>query len=263
MKVAGIDVGHHSAKAVVMEDGQILSQAVTSVSVGGSVAAVEVLGKALRVANISREGIAHVVSTGHGRTHVSIAQESRPAATCLAKGIHWLLPSVRTAIDIGAEGCNIVGIDSSGRVIDMQENDKCAAGGGVFLEMMAKFFQLSPDDMAKAALKAEKPVQLSSQCVVFCEQELLTYIHSENPPAPEQLMAGVYHALAARLAGLAMRVRMTGEVSLSGGVAHSPAFVKAMEVALRIRLSVPGDPQMVLARGAALFAQESCLRGKK
>lgn len=263
MRVAGIDVGHHTTKVLIAEDGQVLSQAIITISTKSDVAAGKVLDEALRLAKLSQEEIEYIVSTGHGRKGVSIAQESRPVASCLAKGMHWLLPSVRTAIDVGAEACNIVRIDDSGRLVDIQESDKCAAGGGIFLESMAKFFKLSLDDMAKMALKAEKPVQLSSQCVVFSEQELITYIHSENPPEPERMTAGIYHALAARLAGLAMRVRIKEDVSLSGGVAISPAFVKAMEEELGVKLNVPENPQMVLAMGAVRFALESCIKGEK
>ncbi len=263
MRVAGIDVGHHSAKAIIIEDGKILSEAIAAISVGGSQAAEAALDQALRRVNLGREKIDYTTATGHGRTGVTIAQESRPLAWCLAKGIRWLLPSVKTAIDVGAEVCNIIGMDDSGRIIDFQENDKCASGGGIFLESMAKFFKLTPEEMSKMALKSKTPVQLSAQCVIFSEQELITYIHSDNPPQPEEIFAGIYHALAMRLAGLTMRVRIQEDIALSGGVANSPAFVKAMEEKLGVKLNIPKNPEMVLAVGASLFALESTIRREK
>lgn len=263
MRATGIDVGHHSAKAIIIEDGKILSEAITAISVGGSRAAEEALDQALRGANLAREEIDYTIATGHGRKGVTITQESKPLALCLARGIRWLLPSVKTAIDVGAEVCNIIGMDDSGRIIDFQENDKCASGGGIFLESMAKFFKLTPKEMSKMALKSKTPIRLSAQCVIFSEQELITHIHSDNPSQPEDIFAGIYHALATRVAGLTMRVRIREDIALSGGVANSPAFVKAMEEELGVKLNVPKNPEMVLALGASLFALESIIRREK
>jgi predicted CoA-substrate-specific enzyme activase len=258
MKVAGIDIGHHTGKAVIIEDGKIISQALLKMTAKSSVTGEKVLDEALRSTHLSREEIKYIVATGHGRRGVSIAQESKAVVTCLAKGGHWLLNSARTVMDVGAEVCNIIELNDQGRPVDFQENDKCAAGSGIFFEGMSKFLKISLNEMSEAALKAENPTLLNSQCVIFCEQELITYIHSKNPPPVENLIAGIYHALAARLVGLARRVKIREDLLLSGGTARYVGFVNALEKELGLKLNVPENPEMVPAIGAALFAGELC-----
>lgn len=261
MKVAGIDIGHKRGKAVIAEDGKVISQAAITMTTKSSLTGEKVLDEALRPAGLSRDEIKYIVATGHGRKGVSIAKESKAVVTCLAKGAHWLLPSARIVIDVGGEVCNIVELSDQGRAVDFQENDKCAAGSGIFFEGMSKFLKLSLDKMSEAALMAKKPIMLNSQCVVFCEQELITCVHSENPPTMEDLVAGIYHSLAARLVGLARRVRIKEDILLTGGTARYPGFVNAMEKELGLKLNVPENPEMVAAIGAALFAGELCIKG--
>lgn len=263
MKVVGIDIGHHTAKAVIMEDAKVVSQALLTLSIKSSIAAEKVLDEALQSGGLSRDEIGYIVATGHGRKGVSFAQSDRPLASCLAKGAHWLLPSVRIAVDVGAEVCSVVELNDEGRVAGFQENDKCAAGSGIFFESMSKFLKMSLDEMSQAALKAKNPIPLSSQCVVFSEQELITYIHSENPTPVEDLVAGIYQSLASRLVGLARRVNIGNDLLLSGGTARSPAFASAMEKEFGLKLNVPDNPEMVLATGAALFAGELCKEGEQ
>jgi len=261
MKVAGIDIGHHTGKAVIIEDGKVISQAALVMTKKSSLASEEVLDEALRSVGLSRDEIKYIVATGHGRNGVSIANESKAVVTCLAKGTHWLLPLARTVIDIGAEVCNVVELNDQGRPLDFQENDKCAAGSGIFLEGMSKFLKMSLNEMSEAALRANEPIMLNSQCVVFCEQELITFVHSGSSLPVENLIAGIYHSLASRLVGLARRVRIKEDLLLTGGTARMPGFVNALEKELGLKLNVPTNPEMAAAIGAALFAGELYRKG--
>ena len=261
MKTAGIDIGHHTAKAVIMEDGKVVSQASHTMSIKSSLAAEKILDEALEPAGFSRDEIDYIVATGHGRKGVSIAHDGRALATCLAKAAHWLFPTVRTAIDVGAEVCSVVEMNEYGRVVGFQENDKCAAGSGIFFESMSGFLKMSLEEMSDFAQKSKNPISFNSQCVVFSEQELITYIHSENPTPEEDLVAGIFKSLASRLVGLARRVKIREDLLLSGGTARSPAFAKAMEKEFGLKLTVPEKPENVMALGAALFAGELCTQG--
>lgn len=261
MNVAGIDIGHYTAKAVIIEEGKVISQALITRNRASNLAAEKVLDEALGLAGLSRDEVACIVATGHGRRGVSIAQESKALVTCLAKGARWLLPSARTALDVGAEVCSVVELNEKGKIVGFQENDKCAAGSGIFIESMGKFLKMSLDRMSDLALRAQNPVTFNSQCVVFSEQELISYIHSENPTSEEDLVAGIYQSLAARLVGLARRMTIREDFVFSGGTAKSPAFVKSVEKEVGLRMHVPDNPQMVPATGAALFAGELCVEG--
>ena len=257
MIVAGIDLGNLTSKAVILGDGHILSQKVLVAAEEKCSAAEEVVAQALKAAGIPREELKYIVSTGAGRRGIPFVQGTRTSTTCLAKGARWLYPSARTVIDIGAETCDIIKLDEHGTVQHIQGNDKCAAGTGIFFDTMAKFLGVSMYEMSRLSLKAEKAVQLTSMCVIFAEQELITHIHEDPPPPTEELVAGIHLSIAMRVAGMVGRVGIEKDVVLAGGVARNKGFVRTLEERLGTQLRVPENPELVLALGAALIAQGS------
>lgn len=256
MRSAGIDVGHYTSKAVILEDNTLIGYAMLRIAEKAETTSAKVLAEVFRQSNLSQDGVKHIVATGIGRKKVTVTRNNRPIAICLAKAANWFCPTVKTAIDIGAETCTVVKVDNQGRLLDMEENDKCAGGSGLFLDSMAKFMKLDRKEMSEMALKAKDSVELASMCVIFAEQELITYIHQQPPPPLETLVAGIYQAVARRLTGFALRVRPEPDFVLTGGVANNRGFVKIFERELGKELRIPDHPEMALAIGAALLAQE-------
>lgn len=256
MIVAGVDIGNLTCKAVVMEDGQVLSHKVLPGACEKCAAVEHVLDQAVKAARIPREEVKYIMSTGAGRRGIPFVQGTRTSTTCLAKGTRWLYPSARTVLDIGAETCDIIKLDEHGAIQNIQENDKCAAGTGVFFDTMAKFLGIPVDEMSALSLKANKAVQLTSMCVIFAEQELITYIHKDPPHPIEELVSGIHLSIALRVAGMVGRVGVEKDVVLVGGVGRNMGFVQILGERLGTKLLVPENPELVLALGAALIARE-------
>jgi predicted CoA-substrate-specific enzyme activase len=188
--------------------------------------------------------------------NVSITNLYRTVAACLAKGVFSLFPKARTVIDMGGETCNVVKLSETGEIEDTQSNDKCAAGTGIFFEAMAKLLGTSLDQMGKWATHGEVQFEISSMCVMFAEQEVISHCHENPDISAEALSAGIHLSIAERVAGLAKRLGITDEVVLTGGVAKNPGFVKFLSERINTVPKVPEDPQIIAAYGAALIAEE-------
>ncbi len=256
MKVAGIDVGSLYTKAVILEDSTLLSYSVITTADVADVAAREALDHALQNAGLSTKDTGYIISTGAQRKEVSFVQAHRSTMVCLSKGAHLLFPAGRTVIDVGAENSYAIKLNDRGDVIDFTENDKCAAGAGIFLEAMTKLLAMPLDEMIAAALKAENAAEISSTCTVFAEQEIISHAFSIPPVPLNDIIAGIHASLAVRVAGLARRVRIAPEVVLCGGVAKNAAFAQRLALRLNSDLLIPQEPQIVAALGAALIASD-------
>lgn len=253
MPVAGIDIGAGTAKVVILEDDRMLSGSV--VPVGGDVvqAIDEVMRSALEGAGLSLPDLDCVVSTGYGRDAVSFADASTTEIICHAAGVHYLLPHVKTIIDIGAQDSKVIRIDEQGRVADFVMNDKCAAGTGRFLEVMAHVLGLELGDMGPMSLRSTSPCTISSTCTVFAETEVVSL--RAQGQAVEDLIAGIHRAIAGRVITMGSSIRLEKETAFTGGVAKNSGVRKALEEAGGIRLVVPDRPQETGALGAALIAR--------
>ncbi|MEM0358890.1 MAG: acyl-CoA dehydratase activase [Candidatus Hadarchaeales archaeon] len=255
MLVAGCDVGSLTAKALLMENGRILSHEVRRVRPRPELSAREVMEEALRKAGRRWEEVAYCVGTGYGRVRIPFANENISEISCHGKGAHWLLPSVRTVIDIGGQDCKVIRVDGEGRLVNFVMNDKCAAGTGRFLELMAKTLGVGVEDLGRLSLSSKEPIPITNICAVYAQSEVLSYL-AEGASA-EDVAAGVNQSMAARVKALASRVGVEREVVLSGGVAKNIGVVKYLEEMLGVPLiKLDFDPQLVGALGAALFASE-------
>ena len=256
MAVAGIDVGHRSIKLVIMEDGEILSKKVLNSSEETNALAKKILDQTVEEIGLDPSRLKFIATTGGMGKSVSFANLYRTVAYCLAKGVYSLFPGARTIIDMGGETCNVVKLNETGEIEDTQSNDKCAAGTGIFFEAMAKLLGTSLGEMGRWATKGEVEFEISSMCVMFAEQEVISHCHENPDISAEALSAGIHLSIAERVAGLAKRLGITEEVVLTGGVAKNPGFVKFLSQRIKTIPKVPEDPQIMAAYGAAIIAGE-------
>ena len=180
---AGIDSGSTSTDVVIIDrDKNIIAQSILPTGAGAAAGADRALDEALAQAGLSRSDINATVTTGYGRTAVGLGDQSITEITCHAKGAYFLDPSVRTIIDIGGQDSKVIRLDENGNVTNFVMNDKCAAGTGRFLELMARTLELSLDDMSRLGLEWKEDVTISSMCTVFAESEVVSLIAENRTP---------------------------------------------------------------------------------
>ncbi|HNZ47540.1 MAG TPA: acyl-CoA dehydratase activase [Candidatus Hydrogenedentes bacterium] len=255
---AGVDVGSAAVKVVLLDEAdQILSQAVLPTSGVLADSFRRALDQAVDSAGLHAQYCRGLIATGYGRDRVEGRIRSVTEITCHARGARFFYPEARSVIDIGGQDSKAIALDEGGRVLRFEMNDKCAAGTGRFLEVMARLLEIELDQFGGRALAADAPVAISSTCTVFAESEVISWL-AQNQPV-NNIAAGLCRSIASRVFGLASRVRMTGPTIMTGGVARNPGVVHALEELLGEPLLLPGQPQLAGALGAALFAKDSVL----
>jgi predicted CoA-substrate-specific enzyme activase len=207
---------------------------------------------ALGQAGLAQEDMGRTVSTGYGRRMLDIADKNYTEITCHARGAVAMVPDAKLVIDIGGQDSKVIAIDSNGLVAQFAMNDRCAAGTGKFLEVLARAMQIELKDMGAVALQAKNKLKISSMCATFAETEVISLL-AEGHSKPDVLGA-VHAAIANRTMGLVSRVGKNGPVVMTGGVAKNVAAVHAIEEAVGLPLHLPKDPQIAGALGAALLA---------
>ena len=195
------------------------------------------------------------MTTGYGRGAIERGDQSITEITCHAKGAFFLDPQVRTIIDIGGQDSKVIRIDETGSVVNFVMNDKCAAGTGRFLELMARTLELSLDEMSELGLKWKEDVTISSMCTVFAESEVVSLIADNHSAA--DIVHGLNQSVAAKTAALASRAGAKGPYMMTGGVARNRGVTEALEARLGAPLWLPPEPDLCGALGAALFALDS------
>jgi predicted CoA-substrate-specific enzyme activase len=195
-----------------------------------------------------------ITGTGYGRIALDFVDYRITEISCHARGVHHLLPATRTVIDIGGQDCKAIVLDEGGRALDFEMNDRCAAGTGRFLEVMAGALGTDLPGLAQMALSSAAPASLSSTCTVFAESEVIGLLAQGTARA--DVAAGLCRAVAQRVAGMLQRTGVTGPVALTGGVALNEAVRGALQQVLDVPIVVPPDPQLTGALGAALLAVE-------
>lgn len=250
---AGVDVGSATTKAVWIDAGGTVLGACVFPS-GGNLAdaARRCLGMAAERAGGIPDTAARIVATGYGRERVAERSRAVTEITCHARGARALLPEAQSVIDIGGQDSKAIALDARGRVLRFEMNDKCAAGTGRFLEVMARLLEIDLNDLGARALAAKAPVTISSTCTVFAESEVISHLAQNQ--AVDDIVAGLCRAIASRVYGLVSRSRLAAPTIMTGGVARNLGVVKAMEAQLGYTIQVPESPQTVGAYGAALIA---------
>lgn len=250
---AGIDIGSTMTKMVIMDHQAIIVSLIVHTSPEQRRLADRVMEEALSRARISFDGITYLVATGYGRINVPFADKQITEISCHARGVGYMLPSVKTIIDIGGQDSKAIKI-ANGRVIDFVMNDKCAAGTGRFIEVMAETLGVNLNDMGIFSLSADHAARISSTCTVFAEHEVVAKL-AEGIALPN-IIAGIHEAIATRIYGMARRIRIERDVAITGGGAKNIGLVKALEAKIGYPVLVPEEPLLTGAIGAALLGKE-------
>lgn len=208
----------------------------------------------IQSAGLSSSDISHTVATGYGSQQVLYADEVKTDISCHAKGALFLLPSVRTVIDVGDLYSKVFRLDGEGNVVQFVLSGKCAGGSGRLLQIIARVLQLKVEEIGEISLNSKRRVDFSTGCVVFAESEAVSRI--AEGATKEDLLAGIHHALAAQLNSLAERVTVVMDLALVGGGAKDIGLIRAMEEIRGHQVLVPADPLITAALGAALFAAD-------
>jgi predicted CoA-substrate-specific enzyme activase len=255
----GIDIGSLTVKAVLLDsDLRAIGRGVVPAGYGGQEAAAALVARLLQNCQIADSDVAYTIVTGYGRVRFDAADEEISEISCHARGAFHLCPAARTVIDIGGQDSKAIRLDQRGRVLDFAMNDKCAAGTGRFLEVMAAALDVTIEQLGPLACRSEHPVSISSTCTVFAETEAISHI--ARGAAKQDVAAGLHQAIASRVLGLAARVGLEQAVALTGGVALNVGLIAALEKLSAMPITVPPDPQTVGALGAALHAANRARR---
>ena len=254
--VAGIDVGSQSTKVVLLDDERVLATVMLKTGESAETEARQAMDAALRKAQITLADLQNAVSTGTGRMNVPFARTQRSTVTCLARGARFLFPQARTVVDAGAESSTAIRLSADGTVEDSVTNDRCAGGSGTFLDNMSQMLRIPLGELGAESLKATHAEQIVNKCAVFAESEVISLVHRVPPVPVADILAGIHESMVDRLFALAQRVEAQHDLVMSGGVARDMGVVRAMEARLGKAVSVPDDPQIVAALGAALIAQQ-------
>ena len=253
--VAGIDVGSLYTKAVILNGkGEVTSFSILPSGAAYQEAAKVSFSEALNKAGVASDEISYMVATGYGRAIVPFANIQVTEISCHARGARWIFPGAHTVIDIGGQDIKAISLGEKGQVIHFVMNDKCAAGTGRFLEVMAATLGVSLEGLSELSAQPRHQVEVSSICTVFAESEVISLLARGGDK--RDIAAAVFEAIARRIVALVGQVGIKERVVMTGGVAKSPGMVKALERKLNTTILVPQQPQITGALGAALIAAE-------
>jgi predicted CoA-substrate-specific enzyme activase len=250
---AGIDIGSTMTKAVIFNS-EIIASVIGPTGPEQRPLANKVMEKALEKAHLSFDSVTYIVSTGYGRINVPFADKQVTEISCHARGIVSLFPEARTIIDIGGQDSKGIKIDPAGRPLDFIMNDKCAAGSGRFLDVIADVLGIRLDEMGDISKESKNPAQISNLCTVWAEQEVASRLVEGVSLA--DLVAGIHESLANRVARMVKRLRVEEQVILTGGVAKNSGVVQALSAHLGHPIAVPSEPFLTGALGAALLGKD-------
>ena len=243
--VVGIDLGSRTVKTVFLRNSEIED---THIALGGSDP------YEIAVSLLQRYPQCPVSATGYGRHSLKEAGADMVITEIKAHaiGARYLFPSCRTVIDMGGQDSKVISLDESGQFVNFQMNDKCAAGTGKFLEIMAQALGYPIDDFARVGIHEARPARINSMCTVFAESEVISLVSKRVKK--EAIVLGLHESIAGRIASMVNRVGVEKDVVFSGGVARNPTMIALLEKKLEMTLKVADAPDMIGALGAALAA---------
>jgi predicted CoA-substrate-specific enzyme activase len=252
MITAGIDIGSITVKATVLSEGKILGSKVAFTGYNARQAGTDVFEALLAELEVPASSVERIVSTGYGRNSVPFADKAITEIICHGAGAYFLNPAVRSVIDVGGQDSKVLAINPDGTVKDFTMNDKCAAGTGRFLEVMARAMEADLDDFGTLSLKSDSPSKISSICTVFAESEVISLIAKGE--SREDIIAGIHESVASRISSMARRVGVQEPVMMTGGVARNIGVIRALERTLGVSIDVSEFAQVNGAIGAAVMA---------
>ena len=257
----GIDVGSTASKCVILKDGsEIVSKSLVAVGTGTSGPA-RAIAEVLDGAGMTREQMDFILATGYGRNSLDgLADLQMSELSCHARGAAFLFPDVRTVIDIGGQDVKVIEIEN-GQMRNFVMNDKCAAGTGRFLDVMARVLEVRVEELGELGARSTKYIGISSTCTVFAESEVISQLAAGTDKC--DIINGIHKSVAGRVAGLVHRVGVRERIVMTGGVAQNQGIVSALREQLECDISTSPLTQYNGALGAALFAHQKALRQKK
>ena len=254
MLTIGLDIGSITTKIAVMNGNELLYTTVSFTGYNAEKAWRNLFKETLDRLQIKESSVDRIVATGYGRSCVSVASKTVTEIKCHAEGARFYKGDAQSVIDIGGQDSKFIRIDKDGNVADFVMNDKCAAGTGRFLEVMARAMEIDLNDFGKLSLRARKPSSISSMCTVFAESEVISLIAKGE--SRENIIAGIHNSIANRLQSMINRSGIAQPAILTGGVAQNIGIQTALEKKLKIKLLVPKTAQVNGAIGAAILAQK-------
>jgi bzd-type benzoyl-CoA reductase Q subunit len=261
---AGVDVGSVSSQAVVLVDGRLFTYSSLRTGSSSPLSATRALGAALAGTDLAPDRIQYTVGTGYGRVNVPFAQRTVTEIACHARGANFIYgPSVRTVLDMGGQDCKAIRCDEHGKVVSFLMNDKCAAGTGRGLEVLADILSVPLEEMGTLSLQNEQtgsePPPVSSTCVIFAKSEA-TALMRQGWPA-HRVLAAYCAAMAHRVCALLVRLGVQPQFAITGGIAKNVGIVRRIEKELGLTALIPTlDTQIAGALGAALIAADLAAR---
>ncbi|MFP4497865.1 MAG: acyl-CoA dehydratase activase [Vulcanimicrobiota bacterium] len=250
----GIDIGSLSTDGVIIDEtAEIINSVI--LPTGASIKRVAKTCKEELLKNIDQSDIesTRVITTGYGRKIVDFADGIITEITAHALGARHIFDNANSVIDMGGQDTKAINLDEKGKVIDFVMNDKCAAGTGRFLEVMARILELDLEQMAELALKAEEKAQVTSTCTVFIESEIISLLSQDIPVA--QIASGVFDSITSRVTGMAKGINCRPPFVLTGGVAKNKAIYSFLAEKLNGKVLIPDDTQIIGALGAAIYGR--------
>ena len=254
----GIDIGSTASKCIMLADGkEIVSKSLISVGAGTS-GPQRAIAEVLESVGKTKEDMAYILATGYGRLSLEgVADAQMSELSCHAKGASFLFPDVHTVIDIGGQDVKVMQIEN-GMMTNFVMNDKCAAGTGRFLDVMARVLEVKVEDLGRLGAMSTKEVGISSTCTVFAESEVISQLAMGTDKC--DIIDGIHRSVAGRVTGLAHRVGIVPDVVMTGGVAQNSGIVNALQKQLGCEIHTSPLTQYNGALGAALFAYQVAAR---
>jgi predicted CoA-substrate-specific enzyme activase len=276
MLTMGIDVGSRSTKCVILDDGKLLTYG--SIETGPNIvktaqAVVDAAVKRrtslwgeyrmplpdVKVDHLKIEDMACIISTGYGRAVVPFAHRSITEISCHCRGAQWCVQGVATILDVGGQDSKGIRVGPQGDVADFVMNDKCAAGTGRFMEIVAEALHIPLSEIGPLSLQKKKDLPLSTTCAAFGRGAAVTMM--KEGERKEDILAGLHEAIAKRVLALVKRVGIADKFVITGGIGRNVGLVSRIEERLDgLKITLPQEPMIVGAVGAALFAMD---RAKK
>ena len=249
----GIDIGSVYSKGVITKDNE--PSAFYLILSGGNYrrAAERIRQELLKKVNLTQDDIANTVGTGSGAGNVYFASRKVSDIVCTARGVNSIFPSARVVIEVAGQSTKLMRIDEQGLVANFVVSEKCAAGSGWFIEVIANVLRVDLEDFGPLSLKSKIPITFSTGCAVFGESEAITRVAEGIPK--EDIAAGVNKALADKISSMAKKIKLEGPCGMCGGGALNIGLIKAVEHELNVELLVAPQPQITAALGAALLAR--------
>jgi predicted CoA-substrate-specific enzyme activase len=248
----GIDIGSAYSKGVITRDFELVASHIIGSGANYRESAEAIRTELIKKVDLTQNDIASTVATGAGADNVYFADQKASDIVCTARGINNVFPQARTVIDVAGQSTKVIRLNKEGIVTNFTASEKCAAGSGRFIEVIANVLRINLSDFDPLAARSRSPITFSTGCAVFGESEAITRI-SEGI-AKEDIAAGVNKALASKISSLVKKVKLEERCAICGGGALNSALMKTIETELSVNLLVPQQPQLITALGAAIIA---------